>query len=641
MSINVLLNYSNITESTLVQVKDDYINMHNQLVEQILKISDEELTWLNLVQPFIDLNNTYVSSAYLNMKDFYLDEGVRNKATFVQNELSKWSIEQSMRKDIWSKYRAYELGNWIEESKYMNQEAKSYFINMMLDYETKGMCLPEDQFNRLSEIKKEISDLTSKFSQNMGCENYSELVPEDKLDGLPKKYLDERRNESNLIKVTLKYPDYIPIMEYATNREIRKHFSTKFKSRCLNENIPIIEKVFKLRTEIASIFQKSNYSDYKLIRSMAGSTDTVNNFLSDLLSKVKPLLKTDLEALNKLAQADQINKLELWDVPYYSRIYIEQNCDFKKEELKKYFPVEKVISGALEIYQKLLGYKFERINDLNHTLWYETVELYQVIDSDTMKTIGYFYLDLYPREGKYSHAACFPFIDKSKETLPVATMGCNFNRGNLTFDEVETFFHEFGHVMHHLSSKSEISSTASFTCEHDFVETPSQMFEEWCYAKQTLQMMSQDLPDEMVDKLNLSRNMLQGYHYARQLLFGHFDMKIHSGLYEKLGLSPTELFNQIQKDVLEMDPVPETSEPASFGHLMHGYDSGYYGYLWSLVYAKDLFSKFANDKLLDSELGKKLRDEVLSQGSMRPSLVSIKNFLEREPSTDAFIKSII
>jgi len=253
--------------------------------------------------------------------------------------------------------------------------------------------------------------------------------------------------------------------------------------------------------------------------------------------------------------------------------------------------------------------------------------------------LGYFYLDLYPREGKYGHAACFPFITKSNVSKPVATMACNFGKGELTFEEVETFFHEFGHVMHHLSSKSKIKSTASFSCERDFVETPSQMFEEWCYCEEPLKMMSVGLPIEMIDKLNLSRKLLQGYHYARQLMFGIFDMTVHSKEYLNY-LNPTQLFAKIQKSVLEMDHIDGTSEPASFGHLMGGYDAGYYGYAWSLVYAKDLFGKFKTFGLLNPELGIKLRDQVLAQGSIRKSMDSIREFLDREPSDEEFIKSI-
>jgi thimet oligopeptidase len=646
--INVLLNYSSLSEESLLDLKDSYFKSYEELVTELLKIDNSELTWSNFVQPLINFDNLNINLALLQMKDFSTDEKIREFCSDLETEIEKWSIEQSMRKELYLKYKYYN-DNHNEQ---LTQEQQSYLSNMMIEYKISGMELPEEKFNELKEIKKTISELCSQFSLNLGNENYSEPLDPELLKGLPEKFIEERD------KITLKYPDVVPIMEYATNREYRKKISNLFKSRCIEENTPLVEKVLELRAKIAELFGFENYSDYKLQQSMAETTVTVDYFLSNLLNRIKPLLHKDLQILGELAKADGIEKLETYDIAYYSRLYIEKTCNFDKEELKKYFPVEKVVSGALEIYQKLLGYTFKNVTSEQGKAgpyWHESVELYQVfekqssssrsdslsvLDTNTESEVGYFYLDLYPREGKYSHAACFPFITKSEHVLPVATMACNFNKGNLTFDEVETFFHEFGHVMHHLSSESTINSTAAFSCEHDFVETPSQMFEEWCYAKETLQMMSDNLPDELVDKLNLSRKLLQGYHYARQLLFGHYDMFIHSSKYVKSGLKPKQIFDFLHKEILELDSSPTTSEPANFGHLMGGYDAGYYGYAWSLVYAKDMFSEFKKKGLLNSELGMKLRKEVLSKGSIRKSLVSIIKFLGREPSNDEFINSI-
>ena len=657
--VNVLLDYSSLTEESLIKLKDSYFKSYEELVTELLKIDNSELTWSNFVQPLINHDNLNIDLALLQMKDFSTDEKIREVCSDLETEIEQWAIEQSMRKDLYLKYKYYNDNH----SEQLTEEQQSYLSDIMTRYKIGGMELPDDKFNELKEIKKTISELCSQFSLNLGNENYSEPLDPELLKGLPEKFIQERD------KITLKYPDVVPIMEYASNREYRKKISNLFKSRCIEENTPLVEKVLDLRVKIAELFGFENYSDYKLQQSMAETTVTVDYFLSNLLNRVKPLLHKDLELLSELAKADGIDKLETYDIAYYSRLYVEKTCDFDKEELKKYFPVEKVVSGALEIYQKLLGYTFKNVTsehgesqtkfDLGSkrttrllTLlkdapqgkagpyWHESVELYQVLDTNTESEIGYFYLDLYPREGKYSHAACFPFITKSEHVLPVATMACNFNKGNLNFDEVETFFHEFGHVMHHLSSESTINSTAAFSCEHDFVETPSQMFEEWCYAKETLQMMSDNLPDELVDKLNLSRKLLQGYHYARQLLFGHYDMFIHSSKYVKSGLKPKQVFDFLHKEILELDSSPTTSEPANFGHLMGGYDAGYYGYAWSLVYAKDLFSEFKKNGMLNSELGMKLRKEVLSKGSIRKSLDSIIKFLGREPSNDEFIESI-
>jgi thimet oligopeptidase len=635
--VNVLLDYSSLTEELLIKLKDSYFKSYEELVTELLKIDNSELTWSNFVQPLINHDNLNIDLALLQMKDFSTDEKIREVCSDLETQIEQWSIEQSMRKDLYLKYKYYN-DNHKEQ---LTEEQQSYLADLMIGYKINGMELSEDKFNELKEIKKTISDLCSQFSLNLGNENYSEPLDPELLKGLPEKFIQERD------KITLKYPDVVPIMEYATNRDYRKKISNLFKSRCIEENTPLVEKVLELRVKIAELFGFENYSDYKLQQSMAETTVTVDYFLSNLLNRVKPLLHKDLELLSELAKADGIDKLETYDIAYYSRLYVEKTCDFDKEELKKYFPVEKVVSGALEIYQKLLGYTFKNITSEQGApqgkagpYWHESVELYQVLDSHTKLEVGYFYLDLYPREGKYSHAACFPFITKSEHVLPVATMACNFNKGNLNFDEVETFFHEFGHVMHHLSSESTINSTAAFSCEHDFVETPSQMFEEWCYAKETLQMMSDNLPDELVDKLNLSRKLLQGYHYARQLLFGHYDMFIHSSKYVKSGLKPKQVFDFLHKEILELDSSPTTSEPANFGHLMGGYDAGYYGYAWSLVYAKDLFSEFKKNGMLNSELGMKLRKEVLSKGSIRKSLDSIIKFLGREPSNDEFINSI-
>lgn len=640
MKVNVLLNYSNLSEDFFDKLEKEYVEKYENIINTILQIPDEQLCWNNLIQPLIDLDSESLMGAYLDMKDFYKNDKIREKASEVSVKLSKWAIEQSMRKDVYLKDLHYYNNQYQTEKNNLTNEQISFIEDSMLSYKMKGLELEETKFERLKEIKKRISELCSEFSQNLNNEKYVEYVSIDMLNGLSESFINERKNDNNAIKITLKYPDIIPIMEYCKNREYRKHISILFKSRCMEANTLLLEETLKLRNEISILFGFNNYSDYRLQENMANTTEIVNNFLLDLVNQVKPILRTDLEELLKLALNDGINKLELYDISYYSRQYTEKTCDFNKEELKQYFPIEHVINGTFDIYQRLLGFKFNKIENMNETFWDESIELYQVNDKLTEEIVGYFYLDLYPREGKYGHAACFPFITKSSRTLPVATMACNFGKGTMTFDEVETFFHEFGHVMHHLSSESTIKDTSSFSCEHDFVETPSQMFEEWCYSEETLKMLAKDIPNEMINKLNKSRTLLQGYHYARQLVFGHYDMYIHSEEYIKNNYTAKQIFDKYQNEILQMDAMEEVSEAATFGHIMGGYDAGYYGYLWSLVYAKDLFSMFKEKGLLNEELGMKLRKEVLSKGSMRKSMESIKIFLGRTPSNEEFIKSI-
>ena len=442
MTQTSLLNYSNLTTDMLDNIKDEYIHQYESIVEQILLLADEDLSWITMVQPFIDLDNNSNNLTLLEMKDFYTDKTIRDHCNEISTMLSQWSVEQSMRRDLYMKYKHYAANQYLVEKPFKTSEEQLYFENIMRDYKLRGLDLPNDNFEELKTIKKEIVSLCSDFQHNLGSENHIEYLTKDDLEGLPFQYIEERLQDSGLVKVTLKYPDYIPLIEYAKNRDIRKKFMTLFKSRCIKENTPIIEKVFKLRSKMATILGYTNYSDYKLVKSMASKTDTVVDFLDDLLEKVRPLHQSDMNELQKLAPY----KLEMWDIAYYSRLYTEKTCDFEKEQLKQYFPVDTVVTGAFSIYQKLLGITFNKVTDMNHTLWHDSVILYSVHNTSCMSLdpedgiVGYFYLDLYPREGKYSHAACFPFISKSQTnfgvTLPVATMACNFGQGNLTFDEV-------------------------------------------------------------------------------------------------------------------------------------------------------------------------------------------------------------
>ena len=642
--MNCLLNYSNLTVERLTQVKDDLLASYQNTIDKVLMIPDTDLEWSNLVKPFIDLSNNLSNNstdmALLEMKDFYTDSTIRTTCSDLSTEISKWFIDMSMRRDLFAKFNSYHTNQYTVEKESLDMEEVKYFDDKMTDYKLKGMDLDNDKFEQVKNIKKEITDLCTTFSLNTNNESHFELVERGELTGMSDEYIESHMDVNNMVRITLRYPDYIPIMENCSNRELRKKFCTLFKSRCMEDNTSIIERVFKLRSDLATLLGYTNYSDYKLVKSMAKTTNTVMTFLNDLKTKVRPLLDKDMICLQNLYRDDgNTGMIELWDIPYYSQKFTEKTCGFNKDSLKQYFPVEKVISGTFSIYQSLLGFTFTKITDMNHTFWHDSVELYKVSSTGDNDLVGYFYLDLFPRDGKYSHAACFPFISKSDSTPPVATMACNFGEGNLTFDEVETFFHEFGHVMHHISSVSKISDTASFSCEHDFVETPSQMFEEWCYCEESLKLMSQDLPSDMVMKLNTYRKQLQGYHYSRQIIFGLFDMAIHSNQYTTMNTTPAELFATIQESILGVRVIPNTSEVASFGHLMGGYDAGYYGYAWSLVYAKDLFSVFKNN-LLDPNMGMKLRMEVLSKGSMRDSMESIRLFLGREPNNEAFINSL-
>ncbi len=630
-----ILNYANITVDYLNEVNNKYKTEYDSLLSYLSNIQDSKLSWNTFIQPLLDFENTNLEISKLNMKDFHPDEEIRDTCVVLDTELSQFMIEQNMRKDYFNKFSYYYQN--VKDTENLNQEQLKYLENVHLNYKMMGMYLDNESYEKVKELEKKLSELCDEYNSNVNSENTEFILTKDDLTGLPEKYLNERLNQDGTYKITLKYPDYIPLMEYCQNRNTRKNISLAYNSRCKIENSQIASQVFKLRNDLASVFGFSKYSDYILQDKMAKTTDTVMNFLNDVYTKIQDKRDYDLKELLELAKLDNVNQLELYDIAYYSRIYKEKLLGISKEDLNKHFKLDKVLTGMFTIYSKLLGFKFYELQTYNHTLWHDTVKLYSVNDlSDNV--IGYFYLDLYPREGKYSHAACFDIIKKSTNIKPVAFMACNFTKnGDIEFDEVETLFHEFGHVMHHMSAKCTISDLSSFSCENDFVETPSQLFEEWCYHPNSLKLMAEEtITDEIIEKIILSRKVLQGYHYARQLLFAIFDMRIHGIEFNKNYL---ELYNEVFEKVVTLPFLKDTDPVTAFGHLFGGYASGYYGYLWSLVYAKDLFTKFIGQEHNQS-LGLLLKNTVLSQGSMRSSLDSMREFLGREPNSDYFIQSL-
>jgi thimet oligopeptidase len=630
-----ILNYTNLTFEELQTMVNNYKINYEQITSKILLIDDSELNWNNLIKPFLDLDMDYLCISKLQMKEFYPDEKIREICNDLDTELSQFLIEQTMRKDYFMKF-SYYYNNLLNKDQLSDEQMK-YINNMNDSFKKNGLYLDDNKYNRVKEIKLKLEELCNEFSLNVNNENTSFEFTLEELKGLTNKFLEERKLDDEKYKITLKYPDYIPIMEYCENRETRKKLCIAYNSRCMEENNNLIKEIFNLRKELAQLFDYENFSDFQLENKMARNTKTVLNFLEDIHFKIQNKLNSDLEELKELSIKDNITELELYDISYYSRIYKENKMQISKEEIKQYFSLDKVVKGMFNIYSKLLNYKFEENNNYNNTFWHQDVKLFNVYNFEN-KLIGYFYLDLYPREGKYSHAACFDIINKSEKTKPVAIMACNFPKNdNLQFDDVETLFHEFGHVMHHISSKCTLSDLSSFSCENDFVETPSQLFEEWCFVPNTLRMMAnENIPDYVIEKIILSRKLLNGYHYARQLLFAFFDMDIHGENYNK---DPKDLYNETFEKILKIKSLEDTNMIASFGHLFGGYEAGYYGYLWSLVYAKDLFTKFIG-KELDSELGEKLKSEVLCYGGLRDSIDSLKEFLGREPNSDYFIESL-
>ena len=647
------LDFSNITVEKLDNLINDYMKKMIEFNDLIANMDNASLTWQSYIQFNIDYYDEFRDSVILiDMSSFHVDKEIRDKCSECETKLSQFDIAQSMRKDLFEKFKYYYNNQYNIEKVNFSDERIRYIEKEMKEYKKMGLELPNDKYNQVKDIKQEISKLSNDFSQNLNNYDKTFELSKEELEGMQENWLNTRviEDKSNLYKVTLKYPDYVPIMENCKVRNTRKMINHEFIRRCYDENKPICDKIFILRNELGKLLGYEIFSDYQLENRMAKNTDNVLNFLNDLAEKVKPLVLKDYESILSISKEDGINTIDdlrTYDISYYSRVYTERESELDMEYVKQYFNIDTVISGTFSIYETLLGFKFIDISEENkNKFWHEDVKLFKVInniDGKIGEEQGQFFLDLYPRSGKFGHAAVFPIQRGCKKYIPVCIMACNFPKSeNLSFDDVQTFFHEFGHVMHGIASRPEISSLAGTAVARDAVECPSQMLEEWCYRSNALKIMSPDIPDEVIIKLIKQKNMLQGYFNARQLSFGILDMELHGKSYnvELYNGDYNAFYSKIHKEMLLLDLPENHGFIQTFGHLM-GYQAGYYGYLYSKVFAVCMFEEKFKDHELDPVVGMEYRNKIIAPGNTKDFMELLIDFLGHEPTNNAFIKSLL
>jgi Zn-dependent oligopeptidase len=638
------LNFSNLTTESIEKVLNEFIVSNNKFNDDLVNLNNNELSWNTYIQKNIDFDESWLDKLIVfEMNSFHPEESIRDICNKCETILSEYAIEQSMRKDLFEKFKYYYYNQYQTEKVNFTPERIRYIEETMKSYRINGLELPEDKYERVKEIKKEISTMSINFSQNLNNYNKEFILTKEQLVGLPDNWLKSRELPDGQYKVNLKYPDYLPVIEKCIIRETRKMISVEFNRRCFEENKQIIENIFKLRNDLAKEFGFDLYSDYKLQNRMVKNTENVMNFLNDIKEKIKPVLESDYSKILKISSNDGINDfkdLRNYDMAYYSRIYTEEASSLDMEDTKKYFPLEQIIKGTFDIYETVLGMKFIDITEENSSkFWHPDVKLFKAINTADNTLQGEFYLDLHPRIGKYGHAAVFPIKRGSTKEYPICIMACNFPKTeNLSFDDIVTFFHEFGHVMHGITSRPEISSMAGTSVARDAVECPSQMLEEWCYRPNSLKILAPSLPDDVIEKLIKQKTMLQGYFDARQLCFCFIDMELHGKSFKNQ--NPNKLFSSIYKDIMSLEMPENHGFLQTFGHLM-GYDSGYYGYLYSQSFAKCLFEEKFKDHELDPIIGMEYRNKIIAPGNTKEFMELMIDFLGHPPTNEAFIKSLL
>ncbi|HEV6967567.1 M3 family metallopeptidase [Roseateles sp.] len=508
-------------------------------------------------------------------------------------------------------------------------------------FEDSGVALPKPKRQRAKQILDKLTELDQQFNKNIRDAGTKVVFTEAELKGVPASVWEKaKRDDQGRIVLGVDYPSYVPVMRSAESAEARERMWRAKTNEGGQANLDLLAQIATLRAEYAKLFGYGNYVDFNLRRRMAKDGATATRFLDSVTGAVNEREKAELQELraNKaqhLGTPLEQTTVQRWDASFYSERVKREKFSVDQNAFRPYFPPQASLQFAMHIIEKLMGVKYERIAN---PLWHDEAQTYVVSDAASGKAIGQLYVDLYPREGKYNHAAVWPLRGSATRIArtPAAALVVNFDRNGLTLDEVETLLHELGHAVHVDLSNTRYAATAGTSVMHDFVEAPSQMLEDWVYDKKVLKLMQEvcaeckPVPDAMVEQATAAKHYGKGGLFGRQHLYASYDLALHQSAKPE----PLPLWARME-GATPLGYVPGTMFPAGFAHIAGSYGAGYYGYLWSLVVAMDLRTAFAADKL-DPAVGKRYRDGVLAQGAQKPAPELVKDFLGRESNSQAF-----
>ncbi|MEY8868700.1 M3 family metallopeptidase [Meridianimaribacter flavus] len=603
-----------------------------------------------------------ISSIFFNLNSAETNDEIQKIAQEVSPLLSEFSNDITLNETLFKRVKAVydakdNLDLTTEQLTLLNKKYKGFSRN--------GANLPEDKKQQLRDIDKELSKLKLKFGENVLAEtNKYELhiTNEADLDGLPESAKEEAKQtaeqkDKDGWMITLQYPSYIPFMTYAKNRELRKKLALAFGAKGFNndalDNQDIVLKIAKLRHQRANLLGYKTHAHFVLEERMAKNPETVNTFLNDLLEKAKPAAEREFKTLSDFAkELDGIEQLQKWDGGYYSEKLKQKLFDLDDEKLKPYFKLENVINGVFTIAEKLYGLQFEEINTIDK--YHDDVLTYKVTDSDG-NYISIFYADFFPRAGKRNGAWMTvykpQYVKNGENSRPHISIVCNFTKPTktkpslLTFNEVTTLFHEFGHALHGMLANTTYPSISGTSVFWDFVELPSQVLENWCYEKEALELFAthyetgEVIPMDLIEKIKASATFHEGMQTLRQLSFGLLDMSWHANEAPET-INSVKAHEQKAFENTKLYPdVAENCMSTSFSHIFQGgYSSGYYSYKWAEVLDADAFEFFKEEGIFSKNVAQKFKDNVLSQGGTEDPMTLYKRFRGKEPQPEALLK---
>ncbi|WAJ37501.1 oligopeptidase A [Pseudomonas sp. GOM7] len=581
-------------------------------------------------------------------------------------KLSQYWTEMGQNKPLFDAYDALAKSPAAEG---FDVAQKTILEHALRDFRLSGIDLPVEQQKRYGEIQMRLSELTSKFSNQLldATQAWTKQVTDEALlSGLTdsaKAQMKQAAEAKGLDGwlITLEFPSYYAVMTYADDRALREEVYAAYCTRASdqgpnageNDNGPLMSEILDLRQELARLLGFANYSELSLASKMAENTEQVLSFLRDLAVRSKPFAEQDLAELQAFAAERGLNDLQSWDVGYYSEKLRQQRYSISQEEVRAWFPVDKVLSGLFAIVRKLYGIEIRELKDFD--TWHPDVRLFEITENG--QHVGRFFFDLYARANKRGGAWMDGARDKRRDAqgkliAPVANLVCNFTPpvggkpALLTHDEVTTLFHEFGHGLHHLLTRVEHAGASGINgVAWDAVELPSQFMENWCWEPEGLALISghhetgEALPQALLDKMLAAKNFQSGLMMVRQLEFSLFDFELHATHGD--GRSVLDVLEGVRREVSVMRPPAYNRFANGFAHIFAGgYAAGYYSYKWAEVLSADAFSKFEEEGVFNADTGRAFREAILARGGSQEPMVLFVDFRGREPSIDALLRHL-
>lgn len=650
VELNQPFDFANVTGAAIEEYVDVTIDNSVQVIEEIKKGSTPTLA--NTFEAYDGVSNE-LSKAYSNAFLMYwtsTDSITRAKGLASSQKIDSLMTVLGADKALFAQLKKFKDSDAYTQ---LENRKKRFVDGVIENFEQSGVNLDEAKLERYKALRSEITDLTSQYSTNMNTADLVLKLDEKGAKGLPESFKTTYKTEAGY-EIPVMSSTRGPVMDNAVEESTRKEFDKLYANRGADKNLDVLEQLVKKRYELGQLMGYNSFAEYNLVNKMAKNPENVWEFVNGLVAESKEKAINDIEVLKaqraKAFGIDESLPINSWDLSFYKNEILKNNYKVDNEKIREYLPMDACLGGLFDIYQELLGLEFKK--DETATVWHEDVEAYEVYEGDKLK--GRFYLDLYPRPNKESWFYCVP-LSSGKQTaegyeVPVAMLLGNFTKPTetmpslLSHNELNTLFHEFGHIMDSMSYEGEYSLQEG--TKSDFVEAMSQIFENWTWDYDILSSFAKHyktgevFPKELFDNMVNAKNVSSGLSAQGSLRRCIYDMNLYDKYDPNQPLDTDQLWKDIDAEMNVMDWYVEGTHPqASWIHI-NTHPTYYYGYLWSEVYAQDMFTVFEENGLRDQETGVKYRKLILSNGSQRPVDEVVEEFLGRPSNNKAYIKSL-